>query len=48
MSLQSTLPKAYRKYVYKGDNMKKKRIKSKNKDIGFISSNGLCIDGDIL
>ena len=48
MSQQSTLPKAYRKYVYKGDNMKKKRIKSKNKDIGFISSNGLCIDGDIL
>lgn len=42
------LPKAYRKYVYKGDNMKKKRIKSKNKDIGFISSNGICIDGDIL
>ena len=28
--------------------MKKKRIKSKNKDIGFISSNGICIDGDIL
>lgn len=28
--------------------MKRKRIKSKNKDIGFISGNGICIDGDIL
>lgn len=28
--------------------MKKKKVKNKNKDIGFISGNGICIDGDIL